>query len=69
MRRYVKTFRVDTIAGCTFLANEHAAESGDELISAQLSFVGSGNAFEEPCLTCIFERKAQVGENLQVTGK
>ncbi len=60
MKRYVKAFRGDTIAGCTLLANEHAALGGGELISAQLCFVGSGNAFEEPVLTCIFEKKTQV---------
>ena len=60
MKRYVKVFRADNIDGCVFLANEHAAMSGDELISAQLSFVGSGNAFEAPVLTCIFEKMAHV---------
>lgn len=60
MRRYVKTFRVDTIDGCTLLANTHAAQCDSDLISAQLSFVGSGNAFEKPVLTCVFEKRVYV---------
>jgi hypothetical protein len=57
MNRYILTFRGENIESVKCYANDHAAESGDTIISADLSFTGSGTAFESPVLTCVFERK------------
>lgn len=57
MNRYILTFRGENIESVKCYANDHAAETGDVIVSASLSFVSSGTAFEEPVLTCVFERK------------
>lgn len=58
MTKYILTFRATTIEKAKCDANDYAAETGDVIVSASLSFVSSGTAFEEPVLTVIFDRQA-----------
>lgn len=56
MNRFVKTFVGRGVLEVTDSANAYAKSEKLEIVTAQLSFSGSGRTFEEPVLTVVFEK-------------
>ena len=56
MNRFVKAFVSDSVSDLCDKANQLAEQEKLLIVSAHISFSGSGRTYEMPVLTVVFER-------------